>query len=38
VIECAPQQRPSGLYWEHLTAEQIAAIPVLAAQSDARHR
>ena len=38
VIECAPRQRPSGLRWDHLTTEQIAAMPVLAVQSDARYR
>ena len=29
VITCAPPRRPGGLAWEHLSAEQIAAIPVL---------
>lgn len=33
VIECGPPRRPAGLYWEHLTTEQIAAIPVLAARA-----
>jgi 5-formyltetrahydrofolate cyclo-ligase len=36
VIECEPQRRPSGLYWNHLTAGKIAAIPVLAARAAAR--
>ncbi len=33
VIECGPPRRPGGLYWEHLTAEKIAAIPVLATRA-----
>jgi 5-formyltetrahydrofolate cyclo-ligase len=33
VIECGPPRRPHGLYWEHLTAEKIAAIPVLASRA-----
>lgn len=36
VIECASPQRPRGLYWEHLTANKIAAIPVLAARAAKR--
>jgi len=36
VIECGPPRRPSGLYWEHLTEDKIAAIPVLAARAAAR--
>jgi 5-formyltetrahydrofolate cyclo-ligase len=36
VIECEPQRRPSGLYWNDLTADKIAAIPVLAARAAAR--
>jgi 5-formyltetrahydrofolate cyclo-ligase len=36
VIECEPQRRPSGLYWNKLTAAKIAAIPVLAARAAAR--
>ena len=32
VIECSRQRRPTGLDWSHLTAAQIAAIPVLAKQ------
>ena len=36
VIECGPPRRPSGLYWEHLTKDKIAAIPVLAAKAAAR--
>jgi 5-formyltetrahydrofolate cyclo-ligase len=38
VIECGPPRRPSGLYWEHLTEDKIAAIPVLAARAAARRR
>jgi len=38
VIECGPQRRPSGLYWNHLTADKIAAIPVLAARVAAARR
>lgn len=30
VIECGPQRRPSGLYWDSLSREKIEAIPVLA--------
>ncbi len=37
VIECEPQRRPSGLYWNNLTAAKIKAIPVLAARAAARH-
>jgi 5-formyltetrahydrofolate cyclo-ligase len=33
VIECEPQRRPTGLYWNHLTAAKLAAIPVLAARA-----
>ena len=33
VISCGPPRRPHGLYWERLSAEKIAAIPVLAARS-----
>jgi hypothetical protein len=33
VIECGPQRRPAGLDWEHLSAEKIAAIRVLAARA-----
>ena len=36
VIECEPQRRPGGLYWNHLTADKIAAVPVLAARAAAR--
>jgi 5-formyltetrahydrofolate cyclo-ligase len=35
VIECGPPRRPSGIYWEQLTAEKIAAIPALAARAAA---
>jgi 5-formyltetrahydrofolate cyclo-ligase len=38
VIECEPQRRPSGLYWNNLTAAKIAAIPVLAARAAAARR
>ena len=38
VIECGPQRRPSGLDWMHLTADQIAAIPVLATKAAGRRR
>jgi 5-formyltetrahydrofolate cyclo-ligase len=36
VIECGPPRRPSSIYWEHLTEDKIAAIPVLAARAAAR--
>jgi 5-formyltetrahydrofolate cyclo-ligase len=35
VIECEPQRRPSGLYWNNLTAAKIAAIPILATRAAA---
>jgi 5-formyltetrahydrofolate cyclo-ligase len=35
VIECEPPRRPTGLYWNNLTAAKIAAIPVLAARAAA---
>ena len=38
VIECEPQRRPTGLYWDKLTAAKIAAIPVLAARAAAARR
>jgi 5-formyltetrahydrofolate cyclo-ligase len=38
VIECEPQRRPSGLYWNNLTAAKIAAIPVLARRVAAARR
>jgi 5-formyltetrahydrofolate cyclo-ligase len=38
VIECEPQRRPTGLYWNTLTPAQIAAIPVLAARAAAARR
>ena len=38
VIECEPQRRPTGLYWNNLTAAKIAAIPVLAAKAAAARR
>jgi 5-formyltetrahydrofolate cyclo-ligase len=38
VIQCGPPRRPGGLYWEHLAAEQIAAIPVLAARAASDRR
>jgi 5-formyltetrahydrofolate cyclo-ligase len=38
VIQCEPQRRPTGLYWNTLTPAKIAAIPVLAARAaTARH-
>ena len=36
VIECEPPRRPTGLYWNNLTAAKIAAIPALAARAAAR--
>jgi 5-formyltetrahydrofolate cyclo-ligase len=36
VIECGPPRRPSGLYWDHLTQDKIAAIPVLNMRSAAK--
>lgn len=36
VIPCPNRRRPSGLVWEDLTAEKIAAIPVLARRRAAR--
>jgi 5-formyltetrahydrofolate cyclo-ligase len=36
VIECPDRRRPEGLIWGDLTAEKIAAIPVLAARQ--RHK
>jgi len=33
VIPCGPPRRPHGLYWERLSAEKIAAIPVLSARN-----
>ena len=36
LIECPQSRRPNGVMWEHLSAEKIAAIPVLAAQTRAR--
>jgi len=38
VIECEPQRRPTGLYWNDLTPAKIAAIPVLAARAAAARR
>jgi 5-formyltetrahydrofolate cyclo-ligase len=35
VIQCEPQRRPTGLYWNTLTPAKIAAIPVLAARAAA---
>ncbi|ARP74288.1 5-formyltetrahydrofolate cyclo-ligase [Streptomyces pluripotens] len=32
IIHCPDQRRPSGILWGDLTAEKIAAIPVLAAR------
>ncbi|WP_406158261.1 5-formyltetrahydrofolate cyclo-ligase [Streptomyces canus] len=36
VIQCTTRRRPQGLVWNDLTAEKIAAIPVLAAQAIGR--
>jgi 5-formyltetrahydrofolate cyclo-ligase len=36
VIACGPPRRPSGLYWDHLTEDKIAAIPVLGMRAAAR--
>jgi 5-formyltetrahydrofolate cyclo-ligase len=33
VIECYPPRRPAGLYWDSLSQEKIAPIPVLAARA-----
>jgi 5-formyltetrahydrofolate cyclo-ligase len=33
VIACGPPRRPEGLLWDHLDAEKIASIPVLAARA-----
>ncbi|TQK45293.1 5-formyltetrahydrofolate cyclo-ligase [Streptomyces sp. SLBN-118] len=35
VITCRDPHRPKGLVWEHLDAEKIASIPVLAARAPA---
>jgi len=38
VIQCEPQRRPTGLYWNTLTPAKIAAIPLLAARAaNAKH-
>ncbi len=37
-IWCQPHQRPTGIVWEHLTEEKIAAIPVLAASAPNKTR
>lgn len=36
VIICTPPRRPSGIDWRRLSAEQIAAMPVLQSLRDAR--
>jgi 5-formyltetrahydrofolate cyclo-ligase len=36
VIECGPPRRPSGLYWDHLTEDKIAAIPILTLRATTR--
>lgn len=36
VIRCGPQRRPTGLLWDQLSDEQIAAIPTLAARAPGR--
>jgi hypothetical protein len=41
VIDCRPRHGPrpaAGIRWEDLTPEKIAAIPLLAAQNEARRR
>jgi 5-formyltetrahydrofolate cyclo-ligase len=38
LIQCEPQRRPTGLYWNTLTPAKIAAIPVLAARAAAATR
>ncbi|MFH8746073.1 5-formyltetrahydrofolate cyclo-ligase [Streptomyces rimosus] len=35
IIACPSPYRPSGLIWEHLDAQKIASIPVLAARAPA---
>ncbi|MGX1850762.1 5-formyltetrahydrofolate cyclo-ligase [Streptomyces sp. NPDC055299] len=37
-ITCPSPHRPSGLIWEHLDAQKIASIPVLAARAPAHCR
>ena len=36
VIKCGPPRRPHGLYWDHLTEDKIATIPVLTMRAAAR--
>jgi len=36
VIPCGPPRRPTGLYWGHLDAGKISAIPVLAQRASSR--
>ncbi|MBB3666186.1 hypothetical protein FB384_005147 [Prauserella sediminis] len=38
VITCAPPRRPSGLDWDDLSADQIAAMPVLQSLQNSRRR
>jgi 5-formyltetrahydrofolate cyclo-ligase len=38
VIKCGPPRRPSGLYWDQLTEDKIAAIPLLTTRATVRHR
>ncbi|QOV36998.1 5-formyltetrahydrofolate cyclo-ligase [Streptomyces ferrugineus] len=38
VISCRSPHRPAGLVWEHLDAQKIASIPVLAARAPAKGR
>lgn len=38
VISCPSPHRPAGLVWEHLDAQKIATIPVLAARAPAHGR
>jgi 5-formyltetrahydrofolate cyclo-ligase len=36
VIRCRRARRPRGIFWEHLDAVKIAAIPALSAQAPGR--
>ncbi|MDI3405943.1 5-formyltetrahydrofolate cyclo-ligase [Streptomyces cavernicola] len=38
VISCSSPHRPAGLVWEHLDAQKIASIPVLAARAPSAGR
>lgn len=37
VIQCGQSRRPQGLYWDSLSREKIAAIPVLEKMQNAQH-